>query len=127
MFMKRIILDTNFLTIPVQFNLDIFEEIDRIMEEEYELFTTDGIIQELKKLTESKGKDAVAARIGLELIKRKHIKIIETKRNDTDKAMVELADKNTIIATNDKLLRKKLKNKNLKSIYLRGKKYLTMG
>ena len=125
--MKKIILDTNFLTIPVQFNLDIFEEIDKVMEEDYELFTTDGVIKELKKLAKSKGKDAVAARIGLELIERKNIKIIGTKKKDTDKGIIELADENTMIATNDKILRQKLKNKSLKTIYLRSKKYLTMG
>ena len=123
--MKRIILDTNFLTIPYQFNVDIFEEIDRIMEEDYELITLNKVVEELKRM--KKGKDAIAAKIGLELIEKKNVKVINTDEKKVDNAIVELADENTIVATNDKALRKKIKNKNLKVLYLRSKKRLEMG
>jgi len=122
--MKKIILDTNFLTLPHQFKIDIFNEIDRIMEENYELFTLDSVVYELKKLSKSKGKDAIAAKIGLELIKKKNIKIINTGEKNVDKAIVAISNEDMIVATNDKILRKKLKNENIKTIYLRSKKYL---
>jgi hypothetical protein len=125
--MKKIILDTNFLTIPYQFNVDIFEEIDRMMEEDYELITLDGVIKELKKMIESKGKDAVAAKIALGLIDKKNVKIISTDEKKVDNAIIGLADENTIVATNDKVLRKKIKDKNVKVLYLRSKKHLEMG
>jgi rRNA-processing protein FCF1 len=125
--MKKIILDTNFLTLPHQFKVDIFSEIDRIMEENYELFTLDSVIDELNKLSKSKGKDAIAAKIGLELIKKKNIKIIKTGEINVDKAIVKISNKDTIVATNDKILRKKLKNENIKTIYLRSKKYFEIG
>jgi len=122
--MKKIILDTNFLTIPYQFKVDIFEEIERLMEENYELVTLDKVVEELKKI--KRGKDAVAAKIGLELIKKKDIKVINTDVNKVDNAIVKLADENTIVATNDKNLRKNLKNKNIKTFYLRSKKHIVM-
>ena len=122
--MKKIILDTNFLTIPYQFKVDIFEEIERLMEENYELVTLDKVVEELKKI--KRGKDAVAAKIGLELIKKKNIKVINTDVNKVDNAIVKLADENTIVATNDKNLRKNLKNKNIKTFYLRSKKHIVM-
>jgi hypothetical protein len=125
--MKKIILDTNFLTLPHQFNVDIFEEINRIMEEEYELITLSSVIGELKKISESRGNDAVAAKIALELVEKKNVKVINTNNKNVDNAIVAIADKNTIIATNDKALKKKIKNKNVKVIYLRGKKHLDMG
>jgi hypothetical protein len=125
--MKRIILDTNFLTIPYQFNIDVFEEIERIIEEDYELVTLDCVVEELKRMMESKGKDAVAARVALELIKKKNVKVIKTKEKKVDNTIIKLADKNTIVATNDKGLRKKLKNKNVKVLYLRSKKRLAIG
>jgi len=125
--MKRIILDTNFLTIPYQFKIDIFEEIDRIVEEEYELVTLDIIVEELKKLTKTKSKDAIAAKIALELIKKRNVKIINTKDKNVDNIIVDISDKNTIVATNDKILRKKLKDKNVKTLYLRSRKHLEMG
>jgi rRNA-processing protein FCF1 len=125
--MKKIILDTNFLTIPYQFNIDIFEEIDRIIEENYEVMTLDGVVRELKALMKAKGKNAVAAKLGLELIKKKNIKIINTKEKNVDITIVAISDKDTIVATNDRNLRKKLKNKNIKTLYLRSKKRLEMG
>jgi len=124
--MKKILLDTNFLMIPSQFNLDIFEVIDEIMEEEYELFTIDGVVKELEKLAKIKGKDGVAAKIALNLIHKKNIKVMKTKEKNIDEAIIKITDKDTIVATNDRILRKKLKNKNVKTIYLRAKKHLKL-
>ncbi|MCX6821949.1 MAG: nucleotide-binding protein, partial [Candidatus Aenigmarchaeota archaeon] len=90
--MKRIILDTNFLMIPYQFNVDIFEEIKRIMEEKYELIIFDKIIEELERIAESKGKDASAARIALGLIKKKEVKIITTNEKTVDNAIIDATD-----------------------------------
>jgi len=124
--MKKIILDTNFFTIPHQFKIDIFEEIDRIMEEEYELITLNKVVEELKKLAKEKTENAVAARIGLEMIKKRNIKIISTEDKNVDNTIFKIADKNMIVATNDRVLRKKLKNKNVKTLYLRSEKYIEM-
>jgi hypothetical protein len=125
--MKKIILDTNFLMIPYQFRVDIFEEIRRIMEGEYELVTLDGVVKELEKIKEYKGKSAAAAKIALEFIKIKSIKVINTDSEKVDNKIIELSDKNTVVATNDIKLKKILKNKKIKIIYLRNKKYLEMG
>jgi len=124
--MKRIVLDTNFLTIPYQFKVDIFEEFNRLIDEKYELVTLDSVINELKKLSKRKSKDAIAARIGLELIKSKKIKIIKSEAENTDTALLKMSDKNTIIATNDKLLIQKLKKDKRKVLRLKQKKYLVM-
>jgi len=124
--MKKIILDTNFLTLPYQFKVDIFEEIDRIMEEKYELVTLSSVIEELKRISESGSNDAVAAKIALELLQRKNVKIINTNEKKVDNAIVLIADKNTIVATNDKILKKKLKDKNIKVLYLRSKKHIVL-
>jgi len=124
--MKRIILDTNFLTIPYQFNIDIFEEIDRVVEGDYELTTLDCVVEELKRLEKSRGKDASAAKIALILIKQKNIKVIKTGEKNVDIKIYRMADKNTIIATNDRGLRQRLKNKNFKVLYLRSKKHIVM-
>lgn len=113
--------------IPYQFNIDIFDEISRIVEENYELITLSCIVNELKKIIKSKGKDAVAAKIALELIDKKNVKVISTDEKKVDNAIIKLADENTIIATNDRVLRKKIKDKNFKVLYLRSKKHLEMG
>lgn len=125
--MKKILLDTNFLTLAYQFKLDIFEEIDRLIEEEHSLITTDGVIRELEILTKSRSKDGVAARIALKLLKTRPIKIMKTGKKNTDEGMISVADKDTIVATNDRKLRKILKDKNIKTIYLRGRKTIEIG
>lgn len=123
--MKKIILDTNMLLVPVQFNVDIFDEIDRLIEGKYQIVTLDLVVNELKKMAKSNSKDAKAAKVGLELIKNKKVKIVKSKIRNTDNAIIQLAN-NNIVATNDKLLRQKLRNKNIKTIYLRNKKFLEM-
>ena len=122
--MKKILLDANFLTIPYYFHIDIFEEMDKLMEEEYEILTLDKVVEELQKLAEKRGKSGIAAKIGLELIKKKKIKIIKTKGGRTDELIEKIANENFIVATNDAKLRKRLKEKGVKTIYLRAKKHL---
>jgi hypothetical protein len=124
--MKRIILDTNFLTIPYQFNIDIFEEIGRVVEGNYELTTLDCVVEELKKLKKFRGKSAAAAKVGLILIKEKNVKVIKTNEKKVDNTIYKIADSNTIVATNDRDLIRKLKSKNIKILYLRGKKRIVI-
>ena len=122
----KILLDTNFLLIPVQFKVDIFAEIDRIMDEPYRLYVLEKSIEELKKIVkEQKGKHKEAANIALKLIKQKSLNTIKNSTNDSvDDIIVEIGEEYTI-ATQDKELKQRLKEKNIKVITLRGKKYLT--
>ena len=124
--MKRIIIDTNFLMIPLKFRVDIFGEFRRICDFNYKLSVFDGTINELRKIMETqKGIDKKAAQFGLKLIKLKNIEIIKAKEvKDVDELIAESADKNTIVATADAELKKRLLKKNLPVIILRKKQYL---
>ena len=120
--MKKIILDTNFLMLPGQFKVDIFKEIDRIIDEKYEIFIVDKTKDELEKLIKGgKEKEIKAAKLALQLIKKFNVKIINTQGDNVDDIIVQLKDKDTIVATMDKELRKRLKGD---VIVLRQKKYL---
>ncbi|MEM5793574.1 MAG: DNA-binding protein [Candidatus Aenigmatarchaeota archaeon] len=123
--MKRLILDTNFLMIPHVFGVDIFEEISKLVDERHELVVFSSTIKELENIIKRGGKEGISAKIALELIKRKGVKIIQN-RGSTDEDIIEGADNNTIVATNDRDLIKRLKDKNIKVIYLRGKNRLEM-
>lgn len=127
--MKKIILDTNFLLIPVQFKVDIFSELHRICDFKYQLCIVDKTIDELNKIIQSKAKlkDKTAAKIALQLIKKEGIKIIETNELNADDAIVSLAEKESIVvATQDKILRNRIKKTKSKIIILRQKQYLEM-
>src|SRR3989338_2511204 len=71
---RKIILDTNFLLIPVVFKVDIFEEIQRICFFQYELCIVECTIRELERLVETENqKDRMAAKVALSLIESKNI------------------------------------------------------
>jgi len=120
--MKNIILDTNFLMIPAQFKVDIFSEIERIVNDKYQIYVLKGTIEELNKIIkEQKHKHKMAAKLALKLIKAKGLKILDINQKPVDKILTELS-KEYIIATQDKELKKEIKNK----IILRQKKYLVL-
>ncbi len=128
--MKKIIIDTNFLMIPVQFNVDVFSEIERLFGENYKLFIIDKTIDELKKLMTIKGnKNKIAAKIGLSFIEKFNItQIISDKKDYVDNAIINecLKDKELIVATNDIALKNRLKKKEIHYLELRQKNYLTL-
>lgn len=120
---KRIILDTNFLLIPSQFNVDIFAEIERIADFNYELCIFDKTIYELNKIiNEQKGKHKLSAKLALAIIKIKKIKVLKSPAGNVDEILEK--QKDAVIATSDKGLINKLKNKRIKVIRLMQKKYL---
>ena len=134
--MKNIIIDTNFLMIPLQFRVDIFSEFNRICNFNYKLFIFEQSISELKNIIEKQsnasertrsqlsGKDKKAAQFALKLIKLKNIGIIKSGKEDVDALILDNLSKDTIIATQDIILKKELLKKGTPVIILRQKKYL---
>ena len=123
--MKKIILDTNFLLMPLQFRVDIFSEFDRICNFNYKLFIFDKSIGELKNIIKKQSqKHKKAAEFALKLIKLKNISIIQSNQEDVDSLILKNINKDTIIATQDSLLKKELLKKGISVIILRQKKYL---
>ena len=87
----------------------------------------DKTISELKNIIgEGKSRDKFAAKIALQLIKKKNIAVIKTKQGKVDDLIVELLDKDAILATQDALLRKRALKKGARVIFLRSKKYLVL-
>lgn len=79
------------------------------------------VIKELKKQRKKEAK--LALKLINSLIKKKKVKVVSTK-NFGDKGFFEIIDKNSIIATNDKELRKLLKKKKVKTLFIRNKKWI---
>ena len=104
--------------------VDIFSEFRRIMEQKYELCVLESSIEELKKLQKAK-KTKAAAAVALHLIKAKDIKVLPSAGGYADDSLLEYAGKEQfIVATQDKELMKRLKDKDVPVITLRQKKYL---
>jgi len=114
--MERIILDTDFLLISLKHHVDIFSELSRICDFQFEIFILDRTLDELK------GKKM--EKLALEFVYSK-LKIIKTPRKgQVDDLLLDIADANTVICTQDKDLKEKLKKRRIRIITIRQKKYL---
>ena len=117
-----VVLDTNFLLIPGQHGVDVFSELDRVLEVNYRLVTLKGVVEELKRIAESKEagwRDRVAARIALKLLER--VEVLDYGEGmDVDEAITRYAVENrAIVCTVDGELRKKLNKLGIPVVYLR--------
>ncbi len=122
---KKVVLDTNFLLIPGQFKVDIFSELDRICHGAYTVFILDKTFQELERiLQKQRGRQKEAAKLALAIIRAKNINTLPSGKETVDDAIVTLADKDTLVATQDMALKRRLKGKAGGIITLRQKKYL---
>ncbi len=126
---KKIILDTNFLLIPAQFKVDIFSEIRRICDFSCELAIVPETITELDGIVSSKRsslKDRKAAKLALKLMKAFKVKVLKNRKlfKRADEAILAIADKNSCVATQDRELKQRLREKAVRLIILRQKQYL---
>ena len=120
---REVILDTNFLLLPFQFKIDIFSEIEYLLDFSHIFVISSNTINELNRLSKKKGKTAISARLALKLLDANKNKITIVKSNiPVDDWIVLRAEKTgAITCTNDGKLRKRLKSKKLKVVSLRGK------
>ncbi len=125
----KILLDTNFLLIPGQFGVDIFSEIRRICDFSYVLVVVPETIAELEGIISSmrsNGKDKRAARLALQFLKRFRVKVLKNRKlyKRADEAILAIADKNSCVATQDRGLKRRLREKAVRLIILRQRQYL---
>ena len=124
----KIILDANFFFIPVQFRLDIFEELAKLVNKRFEPILLSSTKSELEGLAESSPKVRNQALLALKFSEK--CKFIEVEKNPDetyDDVIVRLAaDWNAPVATNDKELKKRLREKGVTTVFLRQKCRLAM-
>ncbi|MDP2749971.1 MAG: hypothetical protein Q8O89_04015 [Nanoarchaeota archaeon] len=124
----KIIIDTNFIMIPIQFKVDIYSEIRELCDFPYELCVMNGTIDELKKIQKDKNQkssDKMAAKIALSMLEKHKHSVIKSESKIVDDAIADYCkDKDCIVATQDGLLKKRLKEQNTKLIILRAKRFL---
>jgi len=124
--MKKVILDTNFLLLPFQFKLDIFSEIERVLEMPKEILVPSLVLEELKRLSARGNR---AAKLGLAILEQKikEGKVREVKSSGrTDDWIAGNAEKlDAVVCTNDIGLRKRLLRK-AKMLVLRNRSHLEL-
>lgn len=123
---KEVVIDTNFFMVPFQFNVDIIDELEKVLSS-YKLTTPIFVINELKGLKRNnKGKIRLNADLALKLANSSNIEIkdISLENNETvDDALLRVSE---VLATNDIELKKRARKKGITVAYLRQKKYIAI-
>ncbi len=123
----KIIIDSNALFIPLQFKIDIFSELERLIGKNFELILISPIKEELQTLTEkSSPKTRKNATFALSIAEKcKYVKVRGKPLELTDDAILRIARQwNAPVFTNDKLLRERLRDISVPVIYVREKSRL---
>lgn len=131
--MKKVVLlvvvDTNFMTIPAQFNVDIFAEAERVLERRFEFVILSSVADEIEAgAHESKARsNRLAFRIARDLSRR--CRSVETEKSiselPVDDQLLEYAVQvEGVLATNDKELRNRARERGVPILFLRGRKQL---
>jgi uncharacterized protein len=123
----KIILDSNALFVPFQFKVDIFAELDNLVDRSFELILLSPVRRELETLTQKGAlKTRKNARFALEITERCTYFVTNYPQNiPVDDVIVKVADKwGSPVFTNDRQLRKRLRDISVPVIYLRQKSHL---
>ncbi len=126
-----VVIDTNFLTVPAQFGIDIFSEAERILERRLEfvlLSTAESELNqklEMAPTTTEKRKFLIAK----ELIDRCRVVTVDETGGvlPVDDQLLEYTiSVKGVLATNDKELRIRARNRRIPVLLMRGKKKLEL-
>ncbi|MGA2790780.1 MAG: PIN domain-containing protein [Candidatus Bathyarchaeia archaeon] len=122
----KVILDSNFLMIPFQFNLDVFQEIEFLLQKKVDFIVPSAVKSELTALSTRGGEGAAEASLALQLASRCRVVEVTLEANETvDDAIVKASQKlGAVVATNDIELKNRLKLLKVPVVYLRDKSKL---
>ncbi|MEM2501058.1 MAG: 30S processome protein Utp24 [Candidatus Bathyarchaeia archaeon] len=121
--MRKVIFDTNFLLLPIQFKIDVFSEIEGLIGR-FEPIVLSITVEELRRLLD-RGSEKVRRQVlsAMSLVERCKIMQANIRPGENyDDVLLRVAkEENCIVATNDRELRRKLRENNITTIFLREK------
>ena len=121
-----VLLDANALMAQVQFRLDIFEALKNLIGAYQPLILPD-VLEELRGLAGSRGKDGAAARSALILAGRCTVVESGCEQGSVDEKILYYANTHgCMVATNDRGLRNALLGKGIPVISLSGRQRLEL-
>ena len=125
----KVILDSNFLFIPAKFQIDVFEDLAKLLNQRFEPVLLSLIYQELKTMAE-KGAPSRRRQASLALKLAEKCKKIDVEKHleeTNDDVILRIATLwKSPVATNDRELRRKLRARAIPVIYLRSKNRLEL-
>jgi len=125
----KIILDSNFLFVPLQFKIDIFEAMLKLLNQRFEPILLSTNYRELQKMAE-KGSPKLRkqALTALKLAEKCRLVDVEKSEEETnDDVILRIASQwKCPVATNDRALKRRLRDISIPLIYLRQKSRLEL-
>jgi len=125
----QIILDSNFLLVPAQLKIDVFEGLMNLLNRNYESIVLSTTIDELRSLmTKGSPKLRKQAEMALKLAEKCDLINVDRRRGETnDDVIIRVAKQmKCLVATNDSELKKRLRNISAPVVYVRQKSRLEL-
>jgi uncharacterized protein len=122
----KVILDSNAFFVPLEFKIDIFEELKRLLNRNLEFVLLSPVKRELELLAEGDSpKVKREAFFALKLAEKCKLVAVEGKDEAADDVIVRVAKNwNAPVFTNDRVLKLRLRDISVPVIYLRQKSRL---
>jgi len=125
----KVILDSNFLFVPSQFQIDIFEELLTLLNQRYEPILLSTTYKELLRMAE-KGSPKLRRQAAMALKLAEKCRVVDVekgKAETTDDVILRAANRwRCPVATNDRALKLRLRDISIPVIYLRQKSRLEL-
>ena len=125
----KVILDSNFLFIPSQFQLDIFEQLDNLLNQQFDPILLSPTKNELQEITK-KGSPKMRRQASLALKFAEKCRVVhiekDSKETHDDVIVRVAAEWRCPVATNDRELRKRLRDIGVPVIFLRQRRRLEL-
>ena len=125
----RVVLDANFLFVPSQFRVDVFEELENLLNQRFEPIVLSSTRRELWGLAKATStKERKQALLALKLVERCRVVSIKKGLGESyDDVIVRVAAEwKAPVATTDRELRRRLRSLGLPVIFLRQKQRLIL-
>ncbi|MGQ3411271.1 PIN domain-containing protein [Natrinema sp. LN54] len=122
----RVALDTSALMMPVELDVRLFEELERLLDS-FEPTIPQAVLEELRRLSEKGGTEGTAATVGHDLATERCL-VVDTEASYADDALVELAREGAVdyVVTNDRPLGDRVLEASRPVIALRGRNKLAI-
>ena len=114
--MARIILDANFILLPLERKVDIYSQLRGMFEGKMEFVAPRQVFSELSAMAGERGKRARLAKAALELAQKNLVGQISSTARKADDAIVEAAGRQDVVCTNDAALGRKLAAKGVRTL-----------
>jgi hypothetical protein len=125
---ETVVLDTNALMMPVELDVRVFDELERLTgrpPDALTLLVPRAVVDELDRLADGAGDEARAARVGRDLADR--CRVVDTDESYADDAVLALAAaRDALVVTNDRPLRDRLRDRATPVATVRGRDTLAV-